>query len=527
MRRYPWQILVVAFLMSIQALYLGFYVTPLGDIPDEVGHYSYVRDIANGEIFPLMGQAYMAPDLWGLPAEMQRPESRRNHIVQHPPLYYLVAAIPLVAADWLIDDPQFLYRAPRLVSALSLGGLILVLFQTFIAAGIPRHRAMTVAPMVGFIPTVTYLASGTTNDIFLFFLCALATLYFVRFVMGGNLRDAYLCALWLTLSGATKMTAWVAMVPMVGILLFEMRQPLWAWIRHAFGVVSTAIFFPALWMARNAYHFGQPFYVAGSELERKVFDYDFTELLRDEPVLDSLFAHFYGLFGFTGFCVSYELRELCTGIQMTRIFLFPDVVFTDVMFLLVVGVLVYLVMVVRKPLFPDRRNGAWGSIREGVMSATTHRLAKVFIVFIVLLVGVGLAAFILATSYVRDTPTGAMQLWTMAFAPLIGMVGMGLVLLPQEARDRVALYGPVVFLFFGSVLLYQVYQGYLYNEWLRGVHGRYLYPVIPLLIVSAAIAFERLRVPTVVYLGIALVLALAFYDAFLGQVIPFYLSVRI
>jgi hypothetical protein len=120
-----------------------------------------------------------------------------------------------------------------------------------------------------------------------------------------------------------------------------------------------------------------------------------------------------------------------------------------------------------------------------------------------------------------------MQLWTMALAPLIGVVSMGLVLLPQEARDRVALYGPVVFLFFGSVLLYQVYQGYLYNEWLRGVHGRYLYPVIPLLIVSAAIAFERLRVPTVVYLGIALVLALAFYDAFLGQVIPFYLSVRI
>jgi hypothetical protein len=527
MSGYPWQILAVAFLMSIQALYLGFHVTPLGDIPDEVGHYSYVRDIANGEVFPLIGQAYMAPDLWGLPAELQRPESRKNHIVQHPPLYYLVAAIPLVAADWVTDDVQFLYRAPRLVSALALGGLILVLFQTLVSARIPRHRAMTVAPMVGLIPTVTYLASGTTNDIFLFFLSALATLYLVRFVMGRNLRDAYLCAFWLTLAGATKMTAWVAMVPMVGILLFEMRQPLWVWIRHAFGVVSTALLFPVLWMIRNAYHFGQPFYIAGSELERKVFDYGFTKLLRDEPVLDSLFAHFYGLVGFTGFCVSYDLREFCTGIQMTRLFLFPDAVFTDVMFLLVLGMVAYLVIVARKPGVPDPRIGPGTSIRDGLLWITANRWVRISIMGVFFLVGMGLTVFILTTSYLRDTPTGAMQLWTMALAPLIGVVSMGLVLLPQEARDRVALYGPVVFLFFGSVLLYQVYQGYLYNEWLRGVHGRYLYPVIPLLIVSAAIAFERLRVPTVVYLGIALVLALAFYDAFLGQVIPFYLSVRI
>jgi hypothetical protein len=68
--RYPWQILVLAALFTLQSLYLAFFLTPPGDVPDETGHYSYVREIADGKIFPLLGESYMAPDLWGMPESL-------------------------------------------------------------------------------------------------------------------------------------------------------------------------------------------------------------------------------------------------------------------------------------------------------------------------------------------------------------------------------------------------------------------------------------------------------------------------
>ncbi len=525
---YPWQILVLAALFTLQSLYLAFFLTPPGDVPDEVGHYSYVRDIADGKIFPLLGESYMAPDLWGMPEALQRPESRENWIVQHPPLYYVLAAVPLAVGDVFTDSGWFLYRAPRIVSALALGALILVLFRTLVVAGVPMRRAILVAPTIGFVPMVTQLSSGTNNDLMLLLLSALAMLYLVRFVLGQRLSDAYLCALWLGLAGATKMTAWVMMAPVVGLLLFEMRQPLWAWLRHAAGILVVALALPVWWMVRNVIHFGHPMHIAGAGTGgKKVFDYGFLDLIRDEPVFDSFFEHFYGLFGFSGYCINYDLIHLCQGIQMTRLFLFPMTAFTYVMLVLTVVFLVYLGLVAWRSIFAKPASGPALSIREHVGAVTSNRIVGRMLLGAGVLVGAVLATVLLTQSYVRDTATGPVQLWIMAAAPLAGLTAFAAVLLPQEARDRIALYGPVVFLFFGAILLYQIYQGFLYNEWLRGVHGRYLYPVIPPLIVSVAIAFERLRVPTLAYLAIVLVLGLAFYDAFLEQVIPFYISVRV
>ena len=525
--RYPWQILALALLFTLQSLYLAFFLTPLGDIPDESGHYSYVRDIASGTIFPLLHEAQMAQDLWGRPKEFQSTETRENWIVQHPPLYYALAAVPLAVGNLITDDPQVLSRLPRTVSAVSLGLLILVLYRTLVIAGVPQHRAFLVAPAVGFVPMVTQLSTGTTNDIFLFLLSAIATFFLVRFVMNRNLRDAYWCALWLSLAGATKMTAWVFIAPMVAILLFELRQPLWAWLRHAAGITAVSLMFPAWWMGRNFIHFGTPFYVFQESFEQVVFDYGFLDLIREHPVLDHFFAHFYGLIGFSGYCVSHELREFCHGIQMTQLSRWPLQAFTDVLFLLVLGYVVYLMLMVwwsRRPvaLVPPRQ-----SIREHM----GHFLSTPWITRMLLATGVILGAALAATLFLNSQSRGGMlgsiQILSMSTAPLAGIVAAVLVLLPQSPRDRVALYGSVVFLFFGGILLYQIHQGFLINGWLRGVQGRYLYPVLPLLIVALAVALERIRVPTVFYLVVTAVLAMAFLDAFLGQVIPFYLSVRI
>src|SRR5690606_19731802 len=151
---------------------------------------------------------------------------RDNYITQHPPLYYAMAAIPLKLTQLFTSDRWYQIRATRTVSAVSLGVLFLALFWTLVDAGISRERSLLLASTLGFIPMVSHLASGITNDIFLFMLCALATRHLVRFVKTQNLRDAYLCAGWLTLAGGTKLTAWVLIAGFVGIMLYELRRPL-------------------------------------------------------------------------------------------------------------------------------------------------------------------------------------------------------------------------------------------------------------------------------------------------------------
>jgi len=114
-------------LVTLKSIFLGSFVIPPADIPDESGHYAYVKDIAHGNIFPLLGQATIPNDLWMDPVDKRpSPLPRTNYIVQHPPLYYAIAAIPYKIASLITDDRWYHIRATRLVSALCLGLLVVV-----------------------------------------------------------------------------------------------------------------------------------------------------------------------------------------------------------------------------------------------------------------------------------------------------------------------------------------------------------------------------------------------------------------
>jgi hypothetical protein len=521
---------------ALMALYLAFFVTPPGDIPDESVHFSYARDIARGDFFPLLGEATMAPDLWGRPREHWSTEPRDNWIAQHPPLYYLIAAGPLAVGELFSETHPVVYRLPRIASALSLGALIFVLYRLFSVGGVKPPRALLLAASTGFVPMVMQLASGTNNDIFLFLLSALASYYWVRFLQDQQLRHAYLFALWLTLAGATKMTAWVFMAPMVAILLFEMRRPPWAWLGHAVGVTAVALSFPILWMSRNLLHFGAPFYVyAEGAPSQQIQDDGFLQFMREQPVLDSIFAHFYGLFGFSGYCQTPDLAQYCDGIRMTRLGDFPYHAFTDIMALMVLAYLVFLGMVFWQLRRAPGNQTSAATAGDGLprslqmhLQVLLGRPAVVNGLFVFgLLVGLGASLALYQNNFSRPGMAGTTQSLMMSVAPLAALLaGIG-VLFSGAVRERLALYGAVLFFFFGSVLLYQVYAGYLDAGWLRGVQGRYFYPVLPLMLLALGLALERLRVPTLLWLLVTGVLALAFLDAFVTQVIPFYLSVRI
>ena len=590
---------VVALLATALALYLGWFVTPLGDSPDEVGHYSYVYAIATGDLLPLLGESPIVGGLWGDDRSAVVALERHNYIVQHPPLYYWVAALPHAIADGLGADPAVLYRLPRVISALALGGLLLTVFSTLRMAGVAPARALPVTAGLAFLPMLVQLASGTTNDVFLFLLCALATRSMVRFVLHQQLSDGYLAALWLGLAGGTKMTAWVFIAPALAILIYEHRVSLVQRLRHGAGMTALALALPVAWMLRNVVHFGTPFYREGYEgLSEPVLQAEqvpFTRMLADEPVMNWLFAHFHGLFGFSGYCQTPALRHLCDGVEMTQLFGFARNSFTLAVAAVVLLYLAYLVhrlaVALTRPatvpgwtralplragwvvitLLPglwaggllwassmvdfgsgseltrlSHRLDRWGGALLGLLGAglglawlvrrygrhpwraVVGALARGGVPLALLLaVLAGLALGGLIQRSLGGQTLGDLQLLVMSALLPVGLLAGGLALLQREPGQRLGLYGPLVLLFFGGILLFQIYQAYLMVGIPRGVQGRYLYPVIPLLLVSLGVALERLRVPAALCLAVLVVLGLGFADAFVERALPFYLEVRL
>ena len=81
----------IAILFFIKFAAFGLFLTPLWDIPDESGHYSYVEDLSHGRM-PLLGETRISRDVtdsWKGPNARHR---HRNWIAQHPPLYYALSA---------------------------------------------------------------------------------------------------------------------------------------------------------------------------------------------------------------------------------------------------------------------------------------------------------------------------------------------------------------------------------------------------------------------------------------------------
>jgi hypothetical protein len=521
--RWSW---VLAGLFALKALYMAFYVTPPGDIPDESGHYAYARDIAKGDLFPLMGTATIPNNLW-FKTEGAGPPPRENYITQHPPLYYAIAAIPLKITQLVTDERWYQIRATRTISALSLGVLFLALFWTLVDAGISQQRSLLLASVLGFIPMVSHLASGITNDIFLFMLCALATRHLVRFVRTQNIRDAYLCALWLTLAGGTKMTAWVLIAGFVGIMVYELRRPLKSWLMHAIGITMTALLLPIWWMARNFVHFGNPMKVNLLNTPPKAPDYTLLEYLQNQPYFDWMLVHFYGLIGFSGYCQTPELVHLCAGVRSTRISSQPYDFMVLVLLTITVLFLAHTLLRYRSLAQPIGTSSQPGSLQEWAASSIRSGGARTLVLGGLLFVGVGL--FALAELHIHHEPGWVAELarTMMVGAALVGILGLGVLLLDSDPEERLMYYAMALFLGFGLLILLQGLKAYVLLAELRGVQGRYFYPFIPLLLVALALLLQRFRVPTVVYLWVVMALAWGELHAYVTQVIPFFEYVKL
>jgi len=258
-------IIIISLLFLVKALLFSFYLTPLWDIPDEFGHFAYARDIAEGRGIPLLGEAEIQHDIvahvtnggdqWSLP----------NLIAQHPPIYHLIAAIPLRIGLWLADNQEILFRLPRVISAISSFLVLLAVYRLLTLVGLRNAYAVAITACLAVLPMFTHLSSGTNHDTMLLLFSTLAAYFWVKYILDKTLQDAYWCGLWLALATATKMTALVVLIPMVTVIWLEMEGDFKRRFLNGIKVGAIALSIPSIWLVRNFIHFGNPVYNATTE----------------------------------------------------------------------------------------------------------------------------------------------------------------------------------------------------------------------------------------------------------------------
>ncbi|RWQ25278.1 glycosyltransferase family 39 protein [Mesorhizobium sp.] len=510
-----WPILALALLFTAKAFFLAFWITPLWDIPDEIGHYAYAEDIASGRGLPLLGTANISAEIntnvTGVPTA-----SSDNWIAQHPPIYYLIAAIPLKITTIFSDSQDLRFRSPRIVAALAGGLVLIVLYQTLLFLSVDRRTATAVAAAIGFVPMFSHLASGTNHDVPLFLFCALVAKYFSRYIVDRQISDAYLCAFWLAVAASTKMTALVLLAPIVAILVFEIDGNTRRIFIHAAGLILVTISLPSMWLARNIWYFGNPFTTAidlSSTPNRSITSPSFFEFMRTYPAIEHFVVNFFGLFGWIG-----TGKGAVTWFQIGGLPLVAySVIFCGFAMVIAVGASLNL-MQKPMPALPEAGqaiNYFW------TFYDRLKPISRIAYSGSILIAAAAAAVIVLAltqppsVSYIRAI--GAMALMYAAVVSLFAIVSGR-----QPNPTRLFSYCALTAGFFAIVLVEQIYSVSNVLGTLRATHGRYMYPVIPFLVLALGMLTKRFRILGVVSIVTVLLMSHFEIETFIVQVVPFY-----
>jgi len=510
-------ILVLSLIFLVKALYLAFFVTPLWDIPDEIGHYSYALDIAEGRGIPKLGSSMIPAQVMEHVTHKSNMGPQGNWIAQHPPLYYILAAVPLEIGMSFTSDPEILFRLPRIIAAISGALLILVLYKTIKLIGLDDYRATLLGAAIGFIPMVSHLSSGTNHDMTLFLFSACGVFFFTRYIVARQVRDVYLSAVWVTLAGGIKMTAWVIIPPLLLIYALEISGPVKYWFGHMTGVGALMLVSPVIWMSRNFVLFADPVYTASTNTGRQLstpLPDTFFDYVRILPVYDHLLLHFYGLIGWIG-----------SGGGIVKIFAIagaPRAFFSLLLLVVALLLIVSLVQMLHKILCVSGESDSIVPYRFNVDEwLNRSSIRKGYCLFLLLLALIS-GSLIYLESYPVTQIFGWFRIF---FAVAIVVLGLTSVLvLPFElkADNYIFLYSLIVFLFFSCILLSQLYGIYVNEGRFGAIHGRYFYPVLPFLVMAVSVSVQRLYINKLSLVLLVFLLVLMEMESFIIQVLPFY-----
>jgi hypothetical protein len=478
----------LAVVFFVKAAALALFVTPLWDVPDESGHYGIVQDLADGKGLPLPGRSKVPGNVLADWMRAETPEAMENWAAQHPPLYHALAVPFLAAARAVTDDPHWLFRAPRLLSALCGAAALPLFFRAFLAAGADPPLAFFTAAAIGFVPEYTHMSSGTNHDVFVALLAGVAALYWARVVATGRLADGWKMAGALGAMGLTKLSALPVAVALLALCLRPLAAGRPGRTVRAGALALIAFAPPAAWALRQWLLLGN---ARLHPISRRRFDpASFFSYLRDYPVVDHTFKNFVGLIGWTG-----------TGGGRVRWFQISGP---------------YLALFLALELAASAGTAVWLAGRQ----LARRRILS--------LAAAGLV-FAFCAVWLFSTADGSALPKRVLYALLVAVPVAALAPAFSAPREDAPVLGSLAVCFlFGLAYLVNSWEAYEIYGQMRATNGRYFFAVFPFLAIGFVFPATRLFVDrlrrNVLLAACVAALALNEVAFFSLQVIPFYRS---
>tara|TARA_B100001123_G_scaffold448625_1_gene610534 strand:- start:11252 stop:12763 length:1512 start_codon:yes stop_codon:yes gene_type:complete len=296
-----WAPVWVAFFFVLKASVTSIWIIRPYDIPDEVGHFSYIKDLAEGEGLPALHQAPIDVEVWQTFAPENYPDPGMNWIAQHPPLYYVVMVPVYWIGSWISGSFWGAFYAIRVVTALFFSAGIWVMIRAFQEAGMPFRVGLGLGIMLVGIPNHTFLAGGVNHDGMVLFFGASVLYFWVRYLKEKRFADLCFLGIFAGLACLVKYTLLVMVAPLfLWTLLFWWKNP--GASRKAIGIFTALAFLPiGFWMLRNWVVLGEllPVDTSGFTSENPL-QLSFFQFGRQLPVFSILLDNFWGLIGWMG-----------------------------------------------------------------------------------------------------------------------------------------------------------------------------------------------------------------------------------
>lgn len=292
--------------------------------------------------------------------------------------------------------------------------------------------------------------------------------------------------IFISLAAVTKITALVLIPPMLIITVLCLDKDSWLdWVKKTVMVGVAALFIPFLWLLRNYFLYGDPFMDYGKmKTQGGLLADSFMDYMSGYPVLDHLYKHFFGLFGW----ITSDIMQIHGQ---------PYIIYTVIGLLLVLGAYVW--------------------ISSYFFSRYENKKTSIFIVF----------AFTLLIPFVflsHVLPDDLVPRVTFSVLPSLCLFGALLLVMRNVGQEvKLVSYALMVMMFFISVALWKIYLIYITEYRFGAIHGRYFFPLIPFIIMALVSPVVKLikgrKFPVLVLAIIGLITELT---VFLYQVIPFF-----
>jgi 4-amino-4-deoxy-L-arabinose transferase-like glycosyltransferase len=495
-RRYLW-VFLLAFFLKVSVI--AVVVTSPWDVSDEIGHMGYVKHLATGQGVPVFMETRMDEEMWRSMVGDSVKVPDFNWIAQHPPLYYLYMIPSYWIGSMLGDTFEYPFYAARIWSSLLAVLALFLVFKTTRIFCEDDVVSLVVTAMVGSIPLVSQTAAGVNNDTLLLLLSIALGYRWVSFYKLPSRKNLVWLGLVLGLCGITKYTFLLAMVPITSLIL-------WRCIREKPVSIGSVVSFLCLgwvpflgWAIRNWVVIGTP---TPTMLEHLSFssstDYSVLEFFGAYPFFTHLFRSFWGIFGWQG--SGQDLVLTTMHLPIVYQFLYA--------LLLCILAVAGLNWLIQQPT-PD-----------GGSSAKWFYILATLVTLIIFCSGlfpndafyVSAVVYLTIFSVLFAAMYGAVKFW---FAPKI----------LDHWRIRIQIESILVCGFFMVVLIYQLLDYSNESGMLRGTFGRYCYAIFGGLLMAWIIpGVTRLSRWIPLVISMAVVMVLAEYWLWMGEVIPFFES---